>query len=101
MSYASLLSLLMQAGTFQVSPGLLAKMSGIPKATIVNWMSGRVASPRHWQDIIRVADSLRLCRDSTDSLVQAAGYGTVVEVHSAATEADRELFSVWSSEIHQ
>ena len=32
------------------SPGLVSRLSGVPKATIVNWLEGRVARPRRWQD---------------------------------------------------
>ncbi len=40
------------------TPGRLARLSGLPKATIVNWLEGRAKKPRLWQDLVRVAAAL-------------------------------------------
>jgi len=56
------------------SAGLVSRLSGVPKATIVNWLNGRVARPRRWQDLARVADAMRLGRDELDDLLSAANH---------------------------
>lgn len=59
---ADVLSDCMRRPSYRVTAGLLGRMSGVPKATVVNWLEGRVARPRRWQDVVRVADALQIGR---------------------------------------
>ncbi|MDQ3307748.1 MAG: hypothetical protein M3499_05255 [Actinomycetota bacterium] len=73
------------------SPGLLSRLSGVPQATIVNWLEGRVARPRRWEDLVRVGDAMRLGRDEVDELLAAARHPPVVELARSADAAGRAL----------
>jgi len=77
------------------SPGLVSRLSGVPKATIVNWLEGRVARPRRWQDLVRVADAMRLDRDETEDLLAAASHGSLAELARRADDADHVLLAPW------
>ncbi|MDQ3306857.1 MAG: helix-turn-helix domain-containing protein [Actinomycetota bacterium] len=77
------------------SPGLVSRLSGVPKATIVNWLNGRVARPRRWQDLARVADAMRLGRDELDDLLSAANHPSVLELARRVDEDARVLLAPW------
>ena len=77
------------------SPGLVSRLSGVPKATIVNWLEGRVARPRRWQDLVRVADAMRLGRDETEALLAAAGHLSLGELARVADDGHRALLAPW------
>lgn len=77
------------------SPGLLNRLSGVPKATIVNWLEGRVVRPRRWQDLVRVADAMRLGRDETEDLLAAASHPSLTELARVADDGDRALLGPW------
>jgi predicted ATPase len=81
--------------SYRVTPGLLGKMSGVPKATIVNWLEGRVAHPRRWQDVIRVADALRLDADETERLLKAGGHPGLAELAATDGSEDEHLLDSW------
>ena len=46
---ADVLAEYMRRPEYPYTPGFLSKRSGVPKATIVNWLEGRVEKPRRWQ----------------------------------------------------
>jgi len=77
------------------SPGLVSRLSGVPKATIVNWLEGRVARPRRWQDLVRVADAMRLSREATEDLLAAASHPSLTELDRVAGDGDRDLLASW------
>ncbi|CAN5689638.1 hypothetical protein BH24ACT5_BH24ACT5_08930 [soil metagenome] len=77
------------------SPGLVSRLSGVPKATIVNWLEGRVARPRRWQDLVRVADAMRLGRDEAEALLGAAHHPSLTELARGADDRDRALLGPW------
>ncbi|MCA9997860.1 MAG: helix-turn-helix domain-containing protein, partial [Anaerolineales bacterium] len=56
------------------TPGQLAKLTGVPKMTIVNWRNGVVARPRLWTDVVKLGRALRLSLVEMDLLLAAAGY---------------------------
>ena len=85
----------MSRPSYRVTPGLLSKMSGVPKATIVNWLEGRVSRPRRWQDVIHVADALRLDASDTDQLLLAAGQATLTDLKARADGDDALLLDSW------
>lgn len=77
------------------TPGQLAALSGIPKTTIVNWLTGRVRRPRRWQALIKLASALRLNTADTNALLSAAEYPAVDELLVTALEAERSLLTPW------
>jgi len=81
------------------TPGLLGKLSGVPKTTIVNWLDGRVTRPRRWQDLLRVADALRLDHADVGALLAAAGFPSLDELRSGADGPDAELFASWNGHL--
>src|SRR5919108_4766085 len=84
--FADVLHQLMRRPRLSYTPGLVSKLSGVPKATIVNWLDGQVKKPRHWQDLVRVADALRLSAADTTRLLQAAGHQPI---EALIAEAER------------
>jgi PAS domain-containing protein len=70
--FAGALRAAMVRPTYRVTPGLLGKMSGVPKATIVNWLEGRVRRPRTPDVLLAVCDALRLTADEARLLYAAA-----------------------------
>lgn len=96
MALATVLRQLMTRPTYRYTPGLLGRLSGVPKTTIVNWLNGRVAQPRLWQDLVRVGLALRLEAADVDALLAAAGHPPLSVLSGQTTDpADRELLKVW------
>lgn len=93
---ADVLSDCMRRPSYRVTAGLLGRMSGVSKATVVNWRDGRVARPRRWQDVVRVADALRLGTVDTDRLLRAAGQPTLAQLAGAAHGNDARLLAAWT-----
>src|SRR5262245_21645796 len=93
---ADVLHQLMHRPNLRYTPGLVSKLSGVPKATIVNWIEGQVKKPRRWQDLARVADAMRLNADDATRLLRSAGHPSV-EALLAQTERpqDRALLAGW------
>lgn len=73
-SFSAVLHDLMRRPNYMATPGLLSKLSGLPRATIINWLEGRVARPRRWHDLMKVADALRLSDPETEALLKAADH---------------------------
>jgi tetratricopeptide (TPR) repeat protein len=78
------------------TPGQLSRLTGIPKATTVNWLSGRVKKPRCRADLIRLAKALHLNQREASELLKAAGYPAIPYLLRAASAEERELLSNWS-----
>jgi predicted ATPase len=72
--FSAVLHDLMRRPNYTATPGLLSKLSGLPRATIINWLEGRVSKPRHWQDLMKVADALRLSDPEIEALLEAADH---------------------------
>lgn len=92
--------------TFMHQPGIvltptnLSNLSGVSKATILNWLDGLVKRPRRWQDVLKVADALRLSTHDVEELLAAAGHRPIAELYAhAASAADRALLLPWHSVI--
>lgn len=62
------------------TPGQLAKLSGVPKPTIVNWTEGRVRRPRVLADLMRLTAVLHLSEHEASQLLQSAGHPTIAEL---------------------
>jgi predicted ATPase len=86
--------LMQRAGPY--TPGLLSRLSGVPKMTIVNWLNGRVARPRTWQDLLRVAAALRLNAVDVTCLLRSAGHPTLAELlDQPHAPKERALLAAW------
>src|SRR5262245_57206740 len=96
---ADVLHQLMRRPNLRYTPGLVSKLSGVPKATIVNWIEGQVKKPRRWQDLARVADALRLNADDATRLLRSAGHPSVEALLAQAERPqDRALLAGWVSD---
>jgi hypothetical protein len=70
----------------------LSIQSGVPEKTIEKWLGGEVRKPRHWSDIIRLAQVLHLDLAEANTLLQAARYPTLqVLAKGELTATDRHL----------
>ncbi len=69
------------------SAGQLARLTGIPKPTILSWLDGRVKRPRSYSDLVKLAESLHLTPTEMAQLLTAAGFTEVAErmLHAAPT----------------
>jgi predicted ATPase len=93
---ADVLAEFMRRPEYPYTPGLLSKRSGVPKATIVNWLEGRVAKPRRWQDLAIVGAALRLTQSEAIRLLRSAGYPSIATLYASLDEPDdRALLSRW------
>jgi len=71
-SFSELLS--MFAERAGISDAELARRLGISRQTIFRWREGETQRPRHREDVIRLADALRLEPEERDQLLVAAGF---------------------------
>ncbi len=89
----------MQRSRHRYTPGLLSRLSGVPKTTIVNWTTGRVSRPRHWRDLAAVAEALQLSESELDRLLAAAGYPPVATLLALASDpVEQQLLRFWRHE---
>lgn len=70
------------------TPGQLARLSGLPKATIVNWLEGRVKRPREVDDLLKLATLLHLTELEGGELLQSAGQPSPTELIDLAQKED-------------
>lgn len=73
----------------------LARLSGIPKQTLANWLEGRIRRPRRWLDLVKVATALHLTEAEADDLLRAAGQRPLAELRTAAPPAEQAIFQPW------
>ncbi|MEA1979101.1 MAG: helix-turn-helix transcriptional regulator, partial [Chloroflexota bacterium] len=71
-SFSELLS--MFAERAGISDAELARRLGISRQTIFRWREGETQRPRHIEDVVRLADALRLEPEERDQLFVAAGF---------------------------
>ncbi len=57
-----------------VSDAELARRLGVSRQTIFRWREGETQRPRHREDILVLADKLRLTEEECDRLMMAAGF---------------------------
>lgn len=72
-------------------PGQLNDLTGIPKSSIENWLSGYSRRPRNWQDVVKLAKALHLSPSETDQLLRAAEHPTIKALWDAADTEDMKL----------
>jgi predicted ATPase len=95
---ADVLQQLMRRPNHRYTAGLVSKLSGIPRATIENWLDGQVRKPRRWQDLMKVADTLRLSVAETTHLLHVAGYPPIERLLAQTEQAeDRALLAAWTT----
>jgi predicted ATPase len=95
---ADVLQQLMRRPNYRYTAGLVSKLSGIPRATIENWLDGQVRKPRRWQDLVKVADTLRLSVAETTHLLHVAGYPPIERLLAQTAHADdRALLAAWTT----
>jgi tetratricopeptide (TPR) repeat protein/transcriptional regulator with XRE-family HTH domain len=68
--------------------GQLARLSSIPKPTIVNWLEGRVKRPRTREDLLRLAVVLHLDRAELSELLVSAGHPDVDVLERSARQTN-------------
>ena len=71
-SFSELLS--MFAERAGISDAELARRLGVSRQTIFRWREGDTQRPRHIEDVVRLADALRLEPGERDQLLVAAGF---------------------------
>ena len=75
--------------------GQLAKLTAVPKPTIVNWLEGRVKRPRDHVDLLRLAAVLHLTDGEMTQLLDAAGHPPLPELRAQAQQSgDAETLSL-------
>jgi hypothetical protein len=95
---ADVLQRLMTRPRYRYTAGLVSKLAGVPRGTIENWLDGQVRKPRRWQDLLKVADALRLSRDEANRLLQVAGYPAIEALLAQAERVgDRALLASWAA----
>jgi len=72
--FADVLDGLMRKSRHRRTPGAVSRVSGVPKATIVNWLEGRVAKPRSLEQLQAVVRALQLGSDEAARLLSAGGH---------------------------
>jgi len=76
--------------------GQLARLSGIPKSTITNWLQGRVNKPRVRNDLLELAAVLHLTVAETNRLLQAARHPSLPQLLvSPENQRDKGYLSPW------
>ncbi|HUM70506.1 MAG TPA: NB-ARC domain-containing protein, partial [Chloroflexota bacterium] len=78
------------------SAGQVAALSGVPRRTVMNWLSGRVRQPHDWRRLVQVAAALRLNEMEATELLQSAGHVSVAMLRREATAvSDQQLLAAW------
>lgn len=76
----------------------LERLSGVSRRTLENWLHGPVRRPRHWEPVLRVAETLHLSAADTDTLLQAAGLPSLSALRVAnLSPAQLELLVRWAA----
>jgi len=78
------------------SASQLARQTGIPKATLANWLQGRVSKPRNVKDLLKLAAAMHLDEAQASHLLQAADYPPVKKLRGGPEDEHyRELLAPW------
>ena len=84
------------------SPDKLAELSGVPRATIINWRKGRVKKPRSWHDLVKVGASMRLREAEMSALLHSVGYPSVSDLLARTEDSqEQKLLEPWAGEVRQ
>lgn len=75
----------------------LARLSGLPRMTLVNWLEGQVQKPRNWEDVVRLAQGLGLTQNETSDLLQSAKFPPFSQLQGQVKVGkEHNLFTFWS-----
>lgn len=67
--------------------------------TISRWLKG--TRPRHWRNVLQLANLLRLNNRDTNQLLTACGYNNITELYEdAKTEWEKSLFEQWFNKLN-
>lgn len=92
--FASIAGQFAQASGYNICQ--IARLAGLPRMTLVNWLDGVTNKPRSWQDIVKLATALKLDTAQTDELLLAAHYSALAQLHlQSQQEADQQLLVYW------
>ena len=58
----------------------IAKITDLPRQTLISWKDGRVKKPRSWEDIIEVGKAIPLSWSELDRLLLAAKHHKLEEL---------------------
>lgn len=79
------------------SAGQVAALSGVPKRSVVNWLTGRVKRPHQPDGLLNIAAALKLNPAETDTLLQAAAHPSLAELRRTLPPQRRtELLAFWN-----
>ena len=73
-----------------VSDAELARRLGVSRQTIFRWREGETQRPRRREDVLILADKLRLSEDERDRLMLAAGFRPAGPIEQPAAEGLKE-----------
>lgn len=80
----------------------LARLTGIPHPTLVNWLSGRVQRPRYWDALVRLAAVLGLNEEEASILLQSAGHPSIRELLGRVSGGEEKaLLAPWAKVIKE
>jgi tetratricopeptide (TPR) repeat protein/transcriptional regulator with XRE-family HTH domain len=80
----------------------IARLTGVPRETIVNWLRGTVKKPRNWRNLAQVARVLHLNETEASELLQSAGYPSIEELLKQAGDCeDHGALSPWADAVRQ
>lgn len=68
--------------------GQLARLAGLPRRTVANWLTGHIHQPRYVEDVIKLAQALHLSRAETDTLLRQAGFPSLIELFQQEQKAE-------------
>jgi transcriptional regulator with XRE-family HTH domain len=80
--------------------GQLSMLTGIPKATLINWLNGRVRKPRRLNDLLKVAHVLHLDTVEASRLLSICGYSSIEKlVAMPVSHEQRKLLAPWAKSL--
>ncbi|MFN2136764.1 MAG: AAA family ATPase, partial [Candidatus Promineifilaceae bacterium] len=68
----------------------LARLTGISRRTLENWLYGRTSRPRHIEPILDVAQALHLSTQDTDRLLRATEHPTLAQLKQQGERRESE-----------
>jgi predicted ATPase/transcriptional regulator with XRE-family HTH domain len=74
----------------------LARESGVSKATIHRWQTGKVVRPYYWENLLNIANALYLTKVDTDRLLFSSGLPSIDTLSSNANPEQQCLFRRWT-----
>ena len=73
----------------------LSRLTGLPRDTLKHWWCYRVNNPRYWQDILQVAEALRLDPLEVDQLLAPTKHPNLARLWAQASENEKIHFKRW------